>query len=551
MAPSAVPSQPTLAQLTKQPHSFTELVKMREQVLSWICYDRGLSAFLFPNSDDTPTLSPDQQCAYIKAIVNNFLNTASEPGRIASTRTYTREAAACLHRFAESLASGNFTHRDIAKVTILLDGLWDDTNQDLNDQKWARCSMRFDTALISLRLTYVITFLNSVCPTPQHSTQLRKRTFTSLIDKFFQVVAPTDEPLNKHSQNFNGLVNVWKLELSGYTGSSEFEQKLSRLEDTVKPAKTARSILMFLRELGVNESWIAKANQMEKDLKSGRLVSRDSLKKPKKRIARPPPQYEDLSEPESGSFEPVAKDSDFEVSLEEEDDDDDEDFHGSRRRTVIDSPETRRVRRARKSSAAAEGEIVRRSLRVAHAGIRRKQSSRRTRRHPQRFSDMQYDSSKTGTPDLPSRKSPRLMSNSMEDLRDEEPETVHEVRKVVEKDDDDIIEEERPVTRSSPRVRKLLRQRETTAQRTVPGRKTRGKAIEEEKDEIQREEDLNNEVERLSQKLNPDSQKLESGLSDLDEVTANVVKRKRLLKALADASDVRVKFNTEDDDDDI
>lgn len=367
---------------------FTDRINIREKVLAWISSDIGLCEFLVPDAL-AESWSPEQKQTWTNVIVDKFLvadNT--EVGRVARARVMAREQAGTLRRGCDKLRQGQATYRDIAKMGVTMEGLWNDISSDLDDPTWAKCSLLFDTALISLRVAYL--WLYDKTENNGASVDTRKKVFQTLLDSFFSENAPTDDKDDKHSANFRDLLGVWRTELQKYMDEDDFEQKLDKLEETQPLLEVASGIERFLGAVNIDQSWLWKMKLVDDELQDGHLVrkGRRGRKSKNARVQKEPspePIDEGPAQPpeqDSSSFEPAAVDSDFDYDDaeqqkerqqdEEDDHDDDDDYDTS---DMEDD-----LARGMMSERRENGSVVRRSLRVARGGVGKKRASRPPRR---------------------------------------------------------------------------------------------------------------------------------------------------------------------------
>lgn len=375
---------------------FTDRIKMRENVLAWISNDTGLYEFLVPNAL-AESWSAEQKQTWTNAIVDNFLNAPNtEVGKLSRGRVMAREQAGNLRRGCDKLRRSMATYRDIAKMGLTMEGLWNDISPDLDDNTWARCSLLYDTALISLRVSYL--WLYDTTENDGASAETRKKVFNTLLDSFFTENAPTDDKDDKQSDNFRQLLKVWRAELLKYAEADNFDEKLKRLETTQPLAEVGAGIDRFLNSISIDSSWMWKMKQLDDKLQNGHIVRKGRVrgrKKIKQDGSRPPSRTSrpssrpgriskagtaEAAEGESSSFEPAISDSDFDLEDAEKagkkDDDDEYEEYSSE---LSDD-----LAKGTMSQRRDNGNIVRRSLRVAQLGSTRK---KRRSRVPSRLGD--------------------------------------------------------------------------------------------------------------------------------------------------------------------
>lgn len=349
---------------------FSDRLKLRENTLAWISRDGGLYSFFFP-SGQLIQLAPQQRSAYTLSVMRNYLSASTDLGKSALKRAMIRENAANIRRCIDKLRRNTVSHRDVARYCILLELLWDEMNINLSDSLWAKCSLHFDTSLISLRIVYICLCLREEYPSSECTIQVRAAAFAALVNEMFMKGTPLDvEGIDKHSTNFKDLLLAWRTEFLTYVRSASFEEKISNLE-AVQGMKQAADLLDgFLREGRADESWMLRANQLSEDMDNGLLVRRTGRKRSRKNV--PPSPVEELSEAEASDEDEVEsklKDDDFDPEdVIDVDDDDSDTSNGSQ-----SSPRRLPVRPRRAGP-------VRRSPR--NKSVMR---SRRTRQYPNRF----------------------------------------------------------------------------------------------------------------------------------------------------------------------
>lgn len=354
--------------------AFSDRLKLRENALAWISRDFGLQPFFFP-SNNSLTHDLQKQNDYTIAAVQNYLTGTAE-GEGAFKRSILRENAANLRRFITNLRRNTVTHRDVARCCLLLELFWDKMNDTLSDSNWARCSLHFDTALISLRIVYLSVHLHEEYPSDAHPTSVRAAAFATLVNSLFSIGAPMDaEETDKHSTNFKDLLSAWREEFLTYISSNEFEDKVARLE-TVQGKKEAADLLdAFLREMKVDDNWMLLANQLVDDMENGRIARRTGRKRRRKDAPRSPveeiPELEPSDEAE-GEAEPKINDEDFDPDDADNDDDEDEDDSDNSLSPVRTYTRRHREKLVRRSprglSSIRNRRLVRRSSRLKESG---------------------------------------------------------------------------------------------------------------------------------------------------------------------------------------
>lgn len=372
--------------------SFTEYTKIREDILAWISRDTGLCEFLVPDAL-AASWSPEHKQKWTNAILDNFLKAkASDIGSNALRRVLSRETAGNLRRGCVRLRNNTATNRDIAKMGVLLECLWNDTSSNLDDNTWARCSLRFDTALISLRVSYM--WLYDESENKGADIDTRKQIFLSLVDSFFNGDAPTDDKDDKHSSNFHDLLAVWKKEFSSYVEGDSFNEKIKRLKDTQPLQKVASSIDKFLSVVAIDDSWVLRMRNAHTALQKDKLARKGQKRKRSSKTSRQVDRVSNAQtdiifpENDSSSFEPVDHDSDFNANVAGVDSNDDE-FTDSG--DMVDD-----LAKGIMSQQARDGSVVRRSIRVAqalHGGSPLHRRRSRVRRSPVRFAELLQESS--------------------------------------------------------------------------------------------------------------------------------------------------------------
>lgn len=289
---------------------FSDKLALRENVLAWISRDIGLQNFFFPPESSTK-LSADEQKTYTNTVISSYLSAPTPAGNKAVQRTLVRECAASLRRATVNLRREQVTYRDTLRSCMLLEWLWDSTNTELDDATWARCSMYFDTSFIALRLVYVLLYLRTEHAQDTTSISVRVCAFRSLVDHFFKPGCPTDRNDDKHTSNFRDLLSAWHSEFSTYAKYDDFEAKISTMEEIQGPKHAADFLDAFLRETGVDDSWMLKSSQLHADMEAGMLIRRSGPKRNPKADMLSPEPIEELPEPESSEDELKPGDCEF------------------------------------------------------------------------------------------------------------------------------------------------------------------------------------------------------------------------------------------------
>ncbi|CAN8064178.1 unnamed protein product [Agarophyton chilense] len=391
---------------------FTERIDMREKALAWISRDIGMQEFLIPDELATEW-SAEQKKIWTSTVIDRFISAKHQVGREARARVFARENASWLRRACIRLQQDLSDHRDLTRMAVLLETLWNEVSASFSDSKWAECSIMFDSALIALRVAYI--WLYDKLENEDADLQSRKTVFETITDSFFNAHAPTDDKGDKHSSNFRDLQRVWRTEFENYTKSKDFDAKLKRLEESQNLMKVAIAVGKFLNAIDVDASWMWTMKTLEDDMKAGNVALRKTLKKNREPAPEPP-------EPESsGSYEPRAMDSDFDISVAEkvasvEDEEDDEDS------------ESDELMRGSMSQKKGNGTTVRRSMRVAREkgkmnrftsprGEKRgRQRRNAARRAAHRFSESPTPSLSDDTPIMqPLRSTRRALDQDYED----------------------------------------------------------------------------------------------------------------------------------------
>ncbi|KAI0563831.1 hypothetical protein FGB62_33g162 [Gracilaria domingensis] len=334
---------------------FTERIDMREKALAWISRDTGLQEFLVPDELATQW-SAQQKKVWTTTVIDRFMSAKHQVGREARARVFARENAGWLRRACVRLQQDLSDHRDLTRMAVLLETLWNEVSATLSDSRWAECSIMFDSALISLRVAYV--WLYDKLENEDADLKARKSVFQTVVNSFFNAQAPTDDNTDKHSANFRALQRVWRTEFENYTKADDLEAKLKRLEESQNLMKVATAVSRFLNAVDVDASWMWDMQKLQDDIQAGNVKRRQTPKKRREPAPEPP-------EPESsGSYEPRAADSDFDIKIAEKvasNEDEEEDSEG----------ESDELMRGSMSQRKDNGTTVRRSMRVAKAKVDR------------------------------------------------------------------------------------------------------------------------------------------------------------------------------------
>ena len=192
-------SSPTKFIMSDVDLPFTHRLQLRENILSWISRDVGLSDFFIPpNHPGSHALSGERKNSSILAVMHNYLGVSSPPSiqgetepiavpssSASQSRCMARENASHLRRSVIALRRGRVTHFDVARFALLLETLWDEINVTLNDASWAMCSLKFDTSQVSLRLVYIWLYMEQEFPASNHPIHVRRAVYATLVEGFF------------------------------------------------------------------------------------------------------------------------------------------------------------------------------------------------------------------------------------------------------------------------------------------------------------------------------------------------------------------------------
>lgn len=306
--------------------SFDTRMQLREKILGWISRDLGLSEFLIPAAL-TSAWSEDQKEAWTHSVIEKYMQADDdEDGLFVRRRVLACETAGSLRRSCIQLRQRTASHRDVIKTSVALEALWNATSSYLgDDRKWAKCSLMFDTALISLRVVYLWMYLKEEASSPQATLETRKSLFEEAVKGFFTMEAPTDDAKDKHSDNFKKLLEVWRQELDEYQNGDQFETLISGLEKTQSLDEAASCVEKFLATVNVDKSWVLSMQKIETEIEEGLWTrkgkgrgkgrpSKSNGKSSKKRTVDANGDYDEPPTPDSeSSFEPAAADSDFDI----------------------------------------------------------------------------------------------------------------------------------------------------------------------------------------------------------------------------------------------
>lgn len=279
---------------------FAERLHLREYSLAWISRDvGGIRSFIFPKKVvEELQLTPAQVESSLRKILEEFCFASTPLGKEALNRVLVCEHTSQLRHCVLRLRRNELTYQDAVQYAIVLESLWDSVNTEMSDATWARCSFHFDTALISLRIVYLILYLRQKFPANAHETAVRASVFNKIYKSFFNIAAPTDDKYEKHSTHFKNLLAAWRDEFDLYAADN-FEDKLRSLEHHHGNVKTADILDQFIRQVQVNDGWILRAYQLEADYSAGKLYRRTGRRRSSgtETAGLPAPQpVEDLDE---------------------------------------------------------------------------------------------------------------------------------------------------------------------------------------------------------------------------------------------------------------
>eukprot|EP00178_Gracilaria_changii_P003403 TRINITY_DN149_c0_g1_i1.p1 TRINITY_DN149_c0_g1~~TRINITY_DN149_c0_g1_i1.p1 ORF type:complete len:515 (-),score=81.57 TRINITY_DN149_c0_g1_i1:1830-3374(-) len=390
---------------------FTERIDMREKALAWISRDTGLQEFLVPD-ELTTEWSAEQKKVWTTTVIDRFISARQRVGREARARVFARENSSWLRRACVRLQQDLADHRDLTRMAVLLETLWNEVSATFSDSKWAECSIMFDSALISLRVAYV--WLYDKIENEDADLHSRQNVFETVVNSFFNIHAPTDDKADKHSSNFRALQRVWRTEFENYTNANDLDAKLKRLEQSQNLMKVATAVSRFLNAINVDASWMWEMQKLQEDIKVGNVKRRKTPRKRREPAPEPP-------EPESsGSYQPRVEDSDFDIEIAEKRasvEDEDNESEG----------ESDELMRGSMSQRKNNGTMVRRSVRVAQAKSVRYRPTREERRGRHRRSAARRASlrfSESPTPslsdDTPIARRARITKRAITRTREEE-----------------------------------------------------------------------------------------------------------------------------------
>lgn len=254
---------------------FAERLHLRVHSLAWISRDvGGMRNFIFPKKVvDYLQLTHAQVESSMRKILDEFFLASTPPGKEALNRALACEHTSHIRHCVLRLRRNELTHQDAIQYAIILESLWDSVNTEMSDATWARCSFHFDTALISLRIVYIILYLRQEFPANAHETAVRSSMFDKVHKSFFNADAPTDDKHDKHSTHFKNLLAAWRGEFELYSAGN-FEEKLRSLEHHHGNLKTADILDQFLRQIQVDDGWMLKAYQIVAEFSEGALYRR-------------------------------------------------------------------------------------------------------------------------------------------------------------------------------------------------------------------------------------------------------------------------------------
>lgn len=279
---------------------FAERLHLREYSLAWISRDvGGIRSFIFPKKVvDELQLTPAQVESSLRKILEEFCFASTPLGKESLNRVLVCEHTSQLRHCVLRLRRNELTYQDAVQYAIVLESLWDSVNTEMSDATWARCSFHFDTALISLRIVYLILYLRQEFPSNTHETAVRASVFNKVYKSFFNSAAPTDDKFDKHSTHFKNLLAAWRGEFDLYAADN-FEDKLRSLEHHHGNVKTADILDQFIRQVQVNDGWMLRAYQLEAEYSAGKLYRRTGRRRSSgtETAGLPAPQpVEDLDE---------------------------------------------------------------------------------------------------------------------------------------------------------------------------------------------------------------------------------------------------------------
>lgn len=312
--PSSVPSE----------LPFGELMTLRENVLAWISRDAGLGEFLIPD-ELSSTWTKEQKETWTAAVVEKYMHLDDSEGSVnMRKRIMASETASALRRCCVLLREGTASHRDVMKTAVVLEALWDSISPTMGDDAmWVKCSLTFDTALISIRLAYLWIYLNAEANGRSTTFETRKAVYKECVESFFVIGGPADSGKDKHSGNFKELVETWREELKSYgeNEEKEFEMRLKQVEEGYSREATVTRIEKFMSLADMNGSWMLHVQQMDKEMEAGmwrKGARRERKAKAKGVKAREDDAVNGLEDMMSvSSFEAASVDRDFLIESEE------------------------------------------------------------------------------------------------------------------------------------------------------------------------------------------------------------------------------------------
>lgn len=245
---------------------------LRENVLAWISRDAGLEEFLIPDKLSSKW-TKEQKETWTAAVVEKYMHLDDSEGSVnMRKRIVASETASALRRCCVLLREGTASHRDVIKTAAVLETLWDSISPTMGDDAvWVKCSLTFDTALISIRLAYLWIYLNAEANGKSTSFETRKAVFKECVESFFVIGGPADSGKDKHSVNFKELVETWREELKSYAENEEeeFELRVKQVEEGYSREATVTRIEKFMGLADMNGSWMLHVQQMDKEIEAG------------------------------------------------------------------------------------------------------------------------------------------------------------------------------------------------------------------------------------------------------------------------------------------
>eukprot|EP00177_Eucheuma_denticulatum_P003473 GFKZ01006277.1.p1 GENE.GFKZ01006277.1~~GFKZ01006277.1.p1 ORF type:complete len:594 (+),score=104.09 GFKZ01006277.1:97-1782(+) len=299
----------------------------------------------------TASWTPEQRKQWTDSIVDTFLQADASTGKVARQRLLSYETASALRRGCVKLRRRTADHRDVIKISVSLEALWNGASAELEDATWARCSLLFDTAMISLRVAYIWMYMKAESGGKEVPFEVKKTMFEMLVSNYFTLDAPTDDQVDKHSDNFGKLLDAWRAELLKYTESVKFDQRMEALEKSQSLDETANCIEKFLARVKVDDNWVLRMYETDREITKGLWIRRKGKRKASKSTISPDPDVNSVS-----SFEPRDADSDFDVQDAEAMDEEDESNGGKEENDHAE--DTFREPRARRNSMVTRSATV-------------------------------------------------------------------------------------------------------------------------------------------------------------------------------------------------